>query len=107
MIGFGLGCQSILKSGFGFGLTITYLRWIWIGFTIQKKWIEQQPAPKAALAFCFSHSTLYYTGGQNLMSNILKTSDALISLTIFCFVLLLQMKFIDHYFVDSSVLLFF
>jgi hypothetical protein len=35
-----------LKSGFGFGLTITYLRWIWIGFTIQKNRIEQQPDNK-------------------------------------------------------------
>jgi hypothetical protein len=43
VIGFGLDCQSILKSGFGFGLTITYLRWIWIGFTIQINRIEQQP----------------------------------------------------------------
>jgi hypothetical protein len=32
----GLDCQSVLKSGFGFGLTITYLQWIWIGLTIQK-----------------------------------------------------------------------
>ena len=44
MIGFGLDCQSVLKSGFGFGLTITYLQWIWIGLTIQKNWIEQKPA---------------------------------------------------------------
>jgi hypothetical protein len=39
-----LDCQSNLKNGFGFGLTITYLQWIWIGLTIQKNWIEQQPA---------------------------------------------------------------
>ena len=41
MIGFGLDCQSILKSGFGF--SIIFLRWIWIGLTIQKNWIEQYP----------------------------------------------------------------
>ena len=44
MIGFGLDCQSILKSGFGFGLTIINLQRIWIGLTIQKNWIEQYPA---------------------------------------------------------------
>ena len=44
MIGFGLDCQSILKSGFGFGLSIIYLQRIWIGLTIQKNWIEQYPA---------------------------------------------------------------
>ncbi len=43
MIGFGLNCQSNLKNGFGLGLTITYLQWIWIGLTIQKNSIEQQP----------------------------------------------------------------
>jgi hypothetical protein len=32
-----LDCQSILKSGFGFGFKITFLCWIWIGLTIQKK----------------------------------------------------------------------
>ena len=37
VIGFGLDCQSILKSGFGFGFKITFLCWIWIGLTIQKK----------------------------------------------------------------------
>jgi len=36
-------CQSVLKIGFGFGLSITYLCWIWIGLTIQKNWIEQYP----------------------------------------------------------------
>jgi hypothetical protein len=44
VIGFGLDCQSILKSGFGFGFTIIFLCWIWIGLTIQKNWIEQKPA---------------------------------------------------------------
>ncbi len=41
VIGFGLDCQSILKSGFG--MTITYMWWIWIRLIIQKNWIEQQP----------------------------------------------------------------
>jgi hypothetical protein len=44
VIGFGLDCQSILKSGFGF--KITFLCWIWIGLTIKKNWIEQKPAHK-------------------------------------------------------------
>ncbi len=35
VIGFGLDCQSILRIGFGIGLTITYLFWIWIGSTIK------------------------------------------------------------------------
>jgi len=43
VIGFGLDCQSNLKSGFGFGFSIIYLDWIWIGLTIQKNWIEQYP----------------------------------------------------------------
>jgi len=44
VIEFGLNRQSILKSGFLFGMSITYSLWIWIGLRIQKKWIEQQPA---------------------------------------------------------------
>jgi len=36
VIGFGLDCQSILKIGFGFGLSIKYLCLIWIGLTIKK-----------------------------------------------------------------------
>ncbi len=35
--GFGLDCQSILKIEFGFGLSITYLWWIWIGLDWQSK----------------------------------------------------------------------
>jgi len=34
VIWFGLDCQSILKIGFGYGLSITYLLWILIGLTI-------------------------------------------------------------------------
>jgi len=37
MIGFGLDCQCILKIGFGFGLSITYLWRIWIGLSNRKK----------------------------------------------------------------------
>ena len=48
VIGFGLDCQSILKSGFGF--SIIFLCWIWIGLTIQKNWIEQKPAMENGLS---------------------------------------------------------
>jgi hypothetical protein len=44
VIGFGLDCQSILKSGFGFGFSIAFLYWIWIVLTIQKDRIEQKLA---------------------------------------------------------------
>ena len=44
VMGFELDCQSILKSGFGFGLSIINLQRIWIGLTIQKNRIEQYPA---------------------------------------------------------------
>ena len=33
VIGFGLDCQSILKSGFRFGFSITNLKIIWIGLS--------------------------------------------------------------------------
>ena len=48
VIGFGLDCQSILKSGCGFGLSIINLQRIWIGLTIRKNWIEQYPGDQVA-----------------------------------------------------------
>jgi hypothetical protein len=47
VIGFGLDCQSILKSRFGFGLSILRdFNWI----VNPKKWIEQQPAYRGTVA---------------------------------------------------------
>ncbi len=53
VIGFALHCQSILKRGWGFGLKITYLWWIWIGLTTQKNRIVQLGLQKYFTLRCF------------------------------------------------------
>ena len=65
VIGFGLDCQSILKSGFGFGLSIINLQRIWIGLPIRKKWIEQYPGWGHRMKFNIVTATSYLTSYFN------------------------------------------